>query len=214
MAKCKYYDPNEIDKVQAGYEKLDENEKLEARYRRNANIKKRTNDKEEKLEVEREIIKLYGSNIMKDEKYIKKHITTIYPFNCVKCDTYKIYPYQFLNAKDYISSKNCTSCIAFESARIKKYKDKNPIKVQDIIDCPCGKTCTATNLLKHNETAGHINGLEQLKIRGLRKSLDVKELRLLGSANNIKFYYKLKASVIIDALIKLRGEVIIPEEYK
>ena len=109
----------------------------------------------------------------------------------------------------------CSSCMSFETARVKKYKEeyKKTNVIEEKIECPCGKMCFPNDLIKHNETLGHINGIAQLRIKGLRKICNVKELRILASANNVKLYYTLKADVIITQLIKLGKDVIIPEEF-
>jgi len=214
----KDFNPNEGDLVQQSYDKKDENEKLEAKIRKQYNIKKRSDDKEEQVEVERDIIKKYGGFIIKDEALIKKGFTKMAAVSCFSCNQYKIYPMQFLTAKGGKegSKGNCSNCMSFETARVKKYKEeyKKTNVIEEKVECSCGKTCFPNDLLKHNETLGHINGVAQLKIRGLNKICNVKELRHLASANNIKLYYKLKASVIIDELIKLGKDVIILDEFK
>lgn len=212
----KDFNPNEGDLIQQSYDKKDEQEKLLAKHRKKDNIKKRRDDEEERLEVEKEIIKIYGSKVITDEKFIKKHITSIYASNCETCNTYKIYPYEFINGKGGLGFKNnCTACMKINSDCINKYK--NDCKKKDIdekVECPCGKHIYPNDLERHNETLYHINGVAQLRIRGLNKVLNVKELRFLASANNIKLYYTLKASVIIDNLIRLGKDVVILEEFK
>jgi len=213
----KDFNPNEGDLVQQSYDKKDENEKLEAKIRKQANIKKRSDEKEEQAEVEREIKKKYGGFIIKDEALIKKGFTKMAVLSCFSCNQYKVYPQQFITAKGKCGLKgNCASCMSFETARVKKYKEeyKKTNVIEEKVECSCGKYIFPNDLLKHNETLGHINGVAQLKIRGLNKILNVKELRFLASFNNIKLYYKLKASVIIDELIKLKGDVVILEEFK
>jgi len=214
----KDFNENEGDLIQQGYDKKDEQEKKEAKIRKQYNIKKRSDDKEEQAEVEKDIKKKYGGFIITDEKLIKNGFSKRVALNCNGCNQYKIYPHQFLTVKgNKCGSKgNCTACMSFETARIKKYKEeykKNNV-IEEKIECPCGRMCYPNDLLKHNETLGHINGVAQLRIRGLNKVLNVKELRFLASANNLKLYYKLKASVIIDELIKLKGDVVILEEFK
>jgi len=214
----KDFNENEGDLIQQSYDKKDEQEKKEAKIRKKDNIKKRSDDKEEQAEVEKEIIKIYGSKVITDEKLIKDGFSKRVALNCNGCNQYKIYPHQFLTVKgNKCGSKgNCSACMSFETARIKKYKEeykKNNV-IEEKIECPCGRMCYPNDLLKHNETLGHINGVAQLRIRGLNKVLNIKELRFLASANNIKLYYTLKASVIIDELIKLKGDVVILEEFK
>ena len=213
----KDFDPNEGDLVQQSYDKKDEKEKKEAKQRKQSNIKKRIDDKEEQAEVERDIIKKYGGFIIKDEALIKKSFTKMAAISCFACKQYKIYPYEFLTAKGKEGSKgNCSNCMSFETARVKKYKEEyNKTKViEEKVDCPCGKMCFPNDLIKHNETLGHINGVAQLRVKGLNKICNVKELRFLASVNNVKLYYKLKAAVIIAELIKIGKDVIIPNEFQ
>jgi len=212
----KDYNPNEVDKVQAENERKDEMEKKEAKYRKQENIKKRSNEKEELLEVERDIIKRYGSNVVKEEHLIKKEITDIYPRCCMVCHQYKIYPYEFLTATGYDNDKsNCSKCMADITKRVKKYKDeykKNNI-VNEIIECQCGKCIILSDLERHNGTLGHINGVAQLRIKGLNKIVKIKDMRKIASINKISFYYTKKMEEIIEELVKLEN-VIIPEEFK
>ena len=213
----KDFDPNEGDLVQQSYDKKDEKEKKEAKQRKQSNIKKRIDDKEEQAEVERDIIKKYGGFIIKDEALIKKSFTKMAAISCFACKQYKIYPYEFLTAKGKEGFKgNCSNCMSFETARVKKYKEEyNKTKViEEKIECSCGKTCFPNDLLKHNETLGHINGIAQLRVKGLNKICNVKELRFLASVNNVKLYYKLKSAVIIAELIKIGKDVIIPNEFQ
>ena len=103
----KDYNPNEIDKVQAEYERKDNNEKREAKIRKKDNIKKRRDEEEERKELERDIIKKYGSDKVKDENLIKKDITKIYLRCCMGgCNEYKIYPFEFLTATGYDNDKS------------------------------------------------------------------------------------------------------------
>jgi len=213
----KDFDPNEGDLVQQSYDKKDEKEKKEAKQRKQSNIKKRIDDKEEQAEVERDIIKKYGGFIIKDEALIKKSFTKMAAISCFACKQYKIYPYEFLTAKGKEGSKgNCSNCMSFETARVKKYKEEyNKTNViEEKVECPCGKMCFPNDLIKHNETLGHINGIAQLRVKGLNKICNVKELRFLASVNNVKLYYKLKAAVIIAELIKIGKDVIIPNEFQ
>ena len=214
----KDFNPNEGDLIQQSYDKKDENEKLLAKHRKQDNIKKRNNDKEEQADVEKDIIKIYGSKVITDEKLIKNGFSKRVALNCTGCNQYKIYPHQFLTVKGGKcgSKGNCSACMIIDSAKVNKYKEEYK-KLNDIdgkIDCPCSKSCFPDDLERHNKTLFHINGVAQLRIRGLNKILNVKELRLLASANKIKNYYTLKASVIIDNLIKLGKDVVILEEFK
>ena len=217
MVGKKDFNENEGDLIQQGYDKKDENEKLLAKHRKQDNIKKRSDDKEEQAEVKKNIIEIYGSNVITDEKLIKNGFSKRVALNCNGCNQYKIYPHQFLTVKgNKCGSKgNCSACMIIDSARVNKYKEEyKKLNDDDKIDCPCGKRLFPNDLEKHNKTLGHINGVAQLKIRGLNKVLNVKELRFLASANNIKLYYTLKADVIIDNLIRLGKDVIILEEFK
>ena len=217
MGKNKEYNPKELDTIQEAYNKSDEMEKKKAKFRKQENIKKRRDENEERLEVERDIIKRYGSDKVKDENLIKKDITKIYPRCCMGgCNEYKIYPFEFLTATGYDNDKsNCSKCMADLTKRVKKYKDeykKNNI-VNEIIECPCGKCIILSDLERHNGTLGHINGVAQLRIKGLNKIVKIKDMRKIASLNKISSYYKKKMEDIIKELVKLEN-VIIPEEFK
>ena len=217
MGKNKEYNPKELDTIQEAYNKSDEMEKKKAKFRKQENIKKRRDENEERLEVKKDIIKRYGSNKVKDENLIKKGITDIYPRCCMGgCKEYKIYPFEFLTATGYDNDKsNCSKCMADLTKRVKKYKDeykKNNI-VNEIIECPCGKCIILSDLERHNGTLGHINGVAQLRIKGLNKIVKIKDMRKIASLNKISSYYKKKMEDIIKELVKLEN-VIIPEEFK
>jgi len=204
MGKDKYYDPNEVDIVQAKNEKREAEIKKDVKYQKQVNRKKKSDDEEEKADVEREIIKKYGSFVVKEDHLIKKDLTTIYALNCFKCNVIKIAPYDFLTASGYDNGKGkCTTCMSELTKRVKKYKVK----------CPCGMSYIASDLgqSKHEVCRTHINGLKQLKATGLTIVYKMPSLRKIFSVNNIKYYNTLKIDEILKELKKL-DKIIIPED--
>jgi len=203
MGMKKDYDPNEIDTVQQGYEKKDDNEKREAKFRKQENINKRSNDKEELLEVERDIIKKYGSVNVKEEHLIKKGMITIQPRCCMVCNEIKVYPYEFLTAKGNDNDKsNCSKCMSEISKRVSKYKVK----------CVCNVMYLNTDLgqSKHECSRNHINALKQLKATGLGVVYKRASLRKICSANSIPNYNALTIDEIFKE-IKALDKIKIPE---
>lgn len=199
----KDYNPNEVDKVQAENNRKDEMEKREAKIRKQENKKKRSNENEERLEVERDILKRYGSTKVKDENLIKKGITDISPRCCMACNTYKIFPYEFLNAKGNDNDKsNCSKCMSEISKRVSKYK----------VECVCGTSFNPTDIgqSKHECSRTHINALKQLKATGLNVVYKMPSLIKICEANDIKYYTKGKVD---DIFIKLKAldKIVIPE---
>jgi hypothetical protein len=203
MGMKKDYNPNEIDAIQQGYDMKDDNEKKEAKYRKQANIKKRSNDKEEVLEVKRDILKKYGSINVKEEHLIKKDMLTIQPRCCMTCYTFKIFPYEFLNAKGNDNDKsNCSKCMTEISKRVMKYKVK----------CVCGTFYDNNDLglSKHECSRNHINALKQIKATGLGVVYKRPSLRKICSANAIPNYNALTVDEIFKAL-KALDKIKIPE---
>jgi hypothetical protein len=211
MGRNKDFNPNELDSIQEAYNKSDEMEKKEAKYRKEANIKKRNDESDERLELNIEIIKKYGSYDVKEEHLIKKGMLSIQVRCCMSCHQYKIYPYEYLTARGSDNDKsNCSICMHNISRRVKKYKNKNE---DEKIDCPCGKCVYPSDLIKHNDTLSHINGVAQLKIKGLNKIVKAEDMRKIAKDNKILNYQSLKIETIIKELQKL-DVVIIPLKYQ
>ena len=199
----KDYNPNEVDKVQAENERKDEMEKREAKFRKQENKKKRSNEKEELLEVERDILKRYGSKKVREEHLIKKDITDISPRCCMACLTYKIYPYEFLNAKGNDNDKsNCSKCMSEISKRVSKYK----------VECVCGTSFNPTDIgqSKHECSRTHINAMKQMKATGLNVVYKRPSLRKICSANAIPNYNALTIDEIYKAF-KAIDKIKMPE---
>jgi len=206
----KDYDPKEGDLVQQGYEKREYDIQKDDKQRKQENRKNKTNNDQEHAYILKEIIDKYGSTKVKEEHLIKKPLTTIFPFKRFSCNVYKIQPYDFLTASGIDNGKNkCSSCMAQNSKKVKDCVEKNKI------DYPCGMTYYATelNICKHKVSNKHINGVAQLRIKGLNKICKIQELRKIASFNKIYNYYSLKMEVIISELVKL-DVVIIPEDLK
>jgi len=201
----KDYNPNEIDKVQAENERKDENEKRLAKDRKAENINKRRDDEEERLDVEKDIIKKYGSKVIdKNETYfINKSIKKIYASSCWVCHQYKIFPYDFLTPNNTINDKGkCTSCMSEISKRVSKYKVK----------CVCNVMYFDTDLgqSKHECSRTHINAMKQLKETGLSVVYKKPSLIKICETNDIKYYAN---GSVDDIFIKLKvlDKIIIPK---
>jgi len=199
----KDYNPNEVDKVQAENERKDEMEKREAKFRKQENKKKRSNENEERLELERDIIKKYGSDKVKEEHLIKKGMTDIHPKCCMVCKEYKVFPYEFLTAKGRDNDKsNCGTCMGKMTKRVMKYKVK----------CVCGTLYLNTDFghSKHECGKTHINAIKQMKVTGLSVVYKRPSLLKICDANAIKYYAN---GSINDILKKLKAldKIIIPE---
>jgi len=203
MGKNKEYNPKELDTIQEAYNKSDEMEKREAKFRKEKNKKKRNDENEERLELERDIIKKYGTTKVKEEHLIKKGMTDIHPKCCMVCFEYKVFPYEFLTAKGSDNDKsNCGTCMGKITKRVMKYKVK----------CVCGTLYLNTDLgqSKHECGRTHINALKQMKATGLNIVYKMPSLRKICSANKIKNYNALTFDEIFKEL-KALDKIIIPE---
>ena len=201
----KDYNPNEVDKVQAENDRKDEMEKRLAKERKADNITKRRNDEEERVDVEKDIIKKYGSKVInKNETYlIKKEITTIYASSCWVCHQYKIFPFDFLTANNTLNDKGkCSTCMSEISKRVSKYKVK----------CVCNVMYDDTDLglSKHECSRTHINAMKQLKATGLNVVYKKPSLIKICDANKIKYYAN---GSVDDIFVKLKAldKIVIPK---
>lgn len=205
MGKNKDYVPNEIDKVQEGYDMKDETEKKKARSRKEARQEK----EKRYLEDVEDIHKRYGYKVVEPE-LINKGFNIVHPFNCVKCGIVKAFPYDFLTTNKQDNGKNhCSQCMSINTKKVKECVAKNKI------ECECGMTYYATelNTCKHQISKAHINAVSQMKIKGLNKICKIQEMRKIAQANKIYNYYSLKMEEIIAELLKIEV-VIIPDEFK
>jgi len=210
MGKNKDYDPNEGDLIQQGYDKRENDIQKEVIQRKQDNRKNKNNNDEDYNEVLKDILKKYGTNKVKEEHLIKRFQTTIFPSKCFSCNVYKMQPYDFLTARGENTGKDtCSACMAQNSKKVKDCVGKNKI------ECECGMSYYATelNTCKHQVSKAHINGVAQLRIKGLNKICKIQEMRQIAQANKIYNYYSLKMEVIITELLKL-DVVIIPDEFK
>ena len=210
MGKNKDYNPNEGDLIQQEYEKRENDIQKEVIQRKQDNRKNKNNNDEDYNEVLKDILKKYGTNKVKEEHLIKRHQTTIFPSKCFNCNVYKMQPYDFLTARGEDTGKDtCSACMAQNSKKVKDCVGKNKI------ECECGMSYYATelNTCKHQVSKAHINGVAQLRIKGLNKICKIQEMRQIAQANKIYNYYSLKMEVIITELLKL-DVVIIPDEFK
>ena len=210
MGKNKDYNPNEIDAIQQGYEKRENDIQKEVMLRKKDNLKKKNSNEEDYNEILKDILKKYGTNKVKEEHLIKRFQTTIFPSKCFSCNVYKIQPYDFLTARGENTGRDvCSTCMAQNSKKVNDCVGKNKI------ECECGMSYYATelNTCKHQISKAHVNAVSQMKIKGLNKICKIQEMRKIAQANKIYNYYSLKMEVIISELLKL-DVVIIPDEFK
>jgi len=203
MAKNKYYDPNEVDKVQAKNEAREAEINKEVKQRKQERIDR---DKEH-LQTIKDIHERYGY-IVKEPELIAQGCKEVIGYYCVDCKILKCFPYEFMNAyKKDNGCNRCTECQKFNSNIVKKCNEKNKV------DCPCGMSyyCSDLKQSKHEISRTHINGLKQLKATRLTKVYKMPELRKICSANKIKYYNTLKIDEMLEQLAKIEV-IIIPED--
>jgi len=203
MVKSKYYNPNEGDLVQQGYDKREAEINKQVKQRKQERIDR---DKEH-LETIKDIHERYGY-IVKEPELIAQGCKEVIGYYCVDCKILKCFPYEFMNAyKKDNGCNRCTECQKFNSNIVKKCNENNKV------DCPCGMSyyCSDLKQSKHECSRTHINGLKQLKATRLTKVYKMPELRKICSANKIKYYNTLKIDEMLKQLAKIEV-IIIPED--
>jgi len=203
MVKSKYYNPNEGDLVQQGYDKREAEINKQVKQRKQERIDR---DKEH-LETIKDIHERYGY-IVKEPELIAQGCKEVIGYYCVDCKILKCFPYEFMNAyKKDNGCNRCTECQKFNSNIVKKCNENNKV------DCPCGMSyyCSDLKQSKHECSRTHINGLKQLKATRLTKVYKMPELRKICSANKIKYYNTLKIDEMLKQLAKIEV-IVIPEE--
>lgn len=133
-----------------------------------------------------------------EQNLINSGITTIYPLLCVKCDTFKIFPYQFLTKQGFDNGKNtCCLCMSMNSSVVQKYTKPKLFK------CECGLSFVVKDsdaYYKHLADKTHQNHIDKM-LHGVKYSQ--KELRHLCSLNKITYYKNMSIPVMVQTLTLL-----------
>ena len=133
-------------------------------------------------DVRIEIKDKYPEGKVKEPNLIKSGITNIYPLLCVKCDSFKVFPYQFLTKQGFDNGKNtCGVCMSINSSIVKKYTKPKLFK------CECGSTFVSKDsdaYYKHLADKSHQNNMDKI-LNGVEYSQ--KQLRDLCRLNKIAF---------------------------
>jgi len=156
---------------------------------------KRMKQAEQYGEVIEEIKQKYPDGKVKEKLLRDAGIKKIIPQMCVKCDTYKIFPYEFLTKQGFDNGKNtCSQCMAQNTAQVKKYtKPKRFI-------CECGLKFVAKDseaYYIHISDKTHAGRMEKM-LRGVRYSQ--KELRDIARTNKIPYYKNLRMPDLVKKL--------------
>ena len=134
-----------------------------------------------------------GLDEVKHKNLIRDGVKII-PICCCKCNSWKIFPFDFigLNGRDYGANK-CKICTYADTRVSKKYKDSNRIK------CECGICYIGTDNLiaKHMISKQHIDRVSEM-IKGVRYTKG--ELIKLCSYYSIPYYKRLNFRQMIDVL--------------
>ena len=163
---------------------------------------KRMKQAEEYGEVIEEIKQKYKDGKVKEPHLIKAGHKKIIPFMCVKCETYKIMPYEFLSKQGFELGRNtCSQCMAENTAQVKKYtKEKK-------FNCECGKSFVSKDsdaYYIHISDKTHAGRMEKM-LRGVRYSQ--KELRDIAKINKIPYYKNLSMPDLVKQLDNLGSKL-------
>ena len=163
---------------------------------------KRLKQAEQFGEVLEEIKEKYPGGKVKEPHLLKSGIKKIYPMLCVKCDTYKIFPYNYLTRQNFDNGKNtCSLCMAENTEQVKKYtKEKK-------YSCECGlkfvsKDADAYHI--HIADKTHKTRMEKM-LRGVKYSQ--KQLRDMCRLNTIPYYKNLSMPEMVKQLDELGSEL-------
>ena len=153
-------------------------------------------------EVIEEIKQKYKDGKVKEPHLIKAGIKKIIPQMCVKCETYKVFPYEFLTRQGFDNGKNtCSQCMAENTAQVKKYT--KPKK----FNCECGLKFVSKDrdaYYIHISDKTHAGRIEKM-LRGVRYSQ--KELRDIAKINKIPYYKNLSMPDLVKQLDALKDKL-------
>ena len=163
---------------------------------------KRLKQAEEYGDVVQEIKQKYPDGKVHEKVLRDSGIKKIIPNLCVKCETYKIFPYEFLTKQGFDNGKNtCSLCMATNTAQVKKYtKEKK-------YSCKCGlkfvsKDADAYHI--HIADKTHKTRMEKM-LRGVKYSQ--KQLRDMCRLNTIPYYKNLSMPEMVKQLDALGSEL-------
>ena len=94
MGKNKEYDPNDIDRVQQGYENREADINKDVKSRKQLRNQRSLDNEKEMIDVINEIKTKYNNEIT-DPKLLARGFKFPYAFHCYECKTYKIFPFDF-----------------------------------------------------------------------------------------------------------------------
>ena len=156
---------------------------------------KRMKQAEEFGQVLGEIKEKYNGGKVKEPNLIKAGIKKIYPMLCVKCETYKVFPYDFITAQGFDNGSNkCSVCMAENTAQVRRYT--KPKK----FNCECGLKFVAKDseaYYIHISDKTHAGRMEKM-LRGVRYSQ--KDLREIAKINKIPYYKNLSMPNLVKQL--------------
>jgi hypothetical protein len=179
-----------------------EKEKEEYVSNRTALKTKRMKQAEQYGEVIEEIKQKYKDGKVKEPHLIKAGIKKIIPQMCVKCETYKVFPYDFLTRQGFDNGSNkCSVCMAENTAQVKKYT--KPKK----FECQCGLKFVSNQTEAyyiHMADKTHETRIAKV-LRGVRYSQ--KELREIAKINKIPYYKNLSMPDLVKQLDALKDKL-------
>ena len=153
-------------------------------------------------EVVQEIKEKYPGGKVKEPNLIKAGHKKIIPMLCTKCETYKVFPYDFLTKQGFDNGKNtCSQCMAENTKLVKKYtKEKKFI-------CECGLKYVSNDsdaYYIHISDKTHETRMQKM-LRGVRYSQ--KELRDIAKINKIPYYKNLSMPDLVKQLDALGSKL-------
>ena len=175
--------------------KRQEKEKEEYVSNQTAFKTKRLMQAEQYGEVVQEIKEKYPGGKVTEKLLKDAGIKKIIPQMCVKCEIYKVFPYEFLTRQGFDNGSNkCSVCMAENTEKVKKYT--KPKK----FNCECGKSFVSKDsdaYYIHVSDKTHETRMQKM-LRGVRYSQ--KELRDIARINKIPYYKNLSMPDLVKQL--------------
>jgi len=201
----KEYNENEVDLVEEKNKQLEQKINEEVLFRKEIRIRRNLiHDTDIK-----EIHKRYGYDVV-EEHLIKQGISKVIPLKCSKCKIMKCFPYEFLTKTNKDNGFNhCSVCMSESSSKVQKSVKNNTMI------CQCGMSvfCSDLTLSKHEVSNIHFNRLKQKNINNGSRIYNLKELRIIGKVNHIKYCNTLNTNDMIKEILMI-DTIIIPEDLK